>query len=74
MLRKIWKAWKGFGLLLGNFIARVILTIFYFTVFVPFAIITRLFTDFLNIKSKSVTSWHNRRSVISTLDSVQRQV
>ena len=41
-LREIWRIWKQFSLWLGSMIGRVWLTLFYFTLIVPFVIIVRL--------------------------------
>jgi len=41
-LREIWNKWKQFSLWLGSMMGRVWLTLFYFTLIVPFVIIVRL--------------------------------
>jgi len=40
--RKIWNKWKQFSLWLGSMMGRLWLTLFYFTLIVPFVIIVRL--------------------------------
>lgn len=40
---KIWSAWKKIGLAIGNFLATIFLFIFYFSIFVIFALPWRLF-------------------------------
>jgi hypothetical protein len=42
-LSKMWGLWKKIGLILGNFVSAVFLTIFYFTVFAILAIPYRVF-------------------------------
>lgn len=68
-----WSGWKEFGHFLGNLLARVVLTIFYFTIFVPFAIGVRLFSDPLHIKTLPVPFWRPRTTGDQTLEHVTRQ-
>lgn len=68
-----WQGWKAFGHFLGNLIARVVLTVFYFTVFVPFALGVRLFSDPLQIKSTPAKLWQSRTTGDQTLEEVLRQ-
>lgn len=56
-MRRLWKGWKRVARKIGDFNARVILTLFYFIFLAPFAIAVRLFTDPLSIKDKSAPSW-----------------
>ena len=58
--KKLWAGWKRFGEIIGNFLARIVLTIFYFTVFVPFAIGVRLLSDPLKIKELPAALWQPR--------------
>ena len=73
MLQKVWKKWKAFGELLGNIIARIVLTIFYFTVFVPFAIGAQLFNDHLGIKTIPANYWQARSNQSETLEKAKSQ-
>ncbi|MBI1878656.1 MAG: hypothetical protein HYR94_10595 [Chloroflexi bacterium] len=68
-----WRGWKAFGHFLGNLVARVVLTIFYFTIFVPFALGVKLFSDPLHIKSTPAKLWHSRTTGDRTLEEVLRQ-
>ncbi|MBE7552907.1 MAG: hypothetical protein HS126_17690 [Anaerolineales bacterium] len=68
-----WQGWKVFGHFLGNLLARVVLTIFYFTVFVPFAVGVRLFSDPLYLKTMPAKLWHSRHTGDQTLEDVLRQ-
>lgn len=59
-LSVVWAAWKRIGRFVGDLIARVVLTVFYFTVFVPFGLVTRL-TGRRGEKSRlSHASWIGR--------------
>jgi hypothetical protein len=55
-LKRAWEAWKRLGKKIGNFQARVLLTIFYVVLMFPFGIAARLFSDPLRIK-KLPTEW-----------------
>ncbi|TDJ08049.1 MAG: hypothetical protein E2O67_01620 [Deltaproteobacteria bacterium] len=59
--KRIWEWWKPVAQKIGNFQARVILTVFYFTMFMPFAILVKLFTDPLRIKPKTKKGWIERK-------------
>ena len=73
-LRRFWEGWKRFGQIMGDFVARVILSIFYFTVFLPFGLGTRLFSDPLDIKTDDKEpQWHERKTKDLTLDDARRQ-
>ena len=73
IIRKLWESWKAFGRLLGNIVARVALSIFYFTVFVPFGLGVRWFSDPLQIKTKPSSLWRPRTTTDQTLTEVERQ-
>ena len=52
----IWKVWPGLAKGIGNFQARLILTIIYAIIILPFGLLARLLADPLRIK-KSPTTW-----------------
>ena len=72
-LSKFWETWKRFGRFMGNIVTRVVLTILYFTIFVPFGIGARLFTDPLQVKTERDASWNKRRTGDKTLEDIMRQ-
>ena len=49
-LRRLWQGWKRVGRKIGDFQARVLLTIFYFVILAPFALGVRLLADPLGLK------------------------
>ena len=55
-LKRAWEAWKRFGHKVGNFQARVLLTIFYGVLVMPFGLAARMFSDPLRIKQRP-TQW-----------------
>lgn len=74
LLRKLWQAWKRFGQFLGDILARVVLTLFYFTVFVPFGLGVTLLSDPLRIRSTSSRlMWLPRQTGDRSLDDARRQ-
>ena len=73
MLKKLWEGWKAFGRFMGNFLARIVLTIFYFTVFVPFGVGVSLFSDPLHVKETPDTLWRPRTTGDQKLEDVLRQ-
>jgi hypothetical protein len=53
--KALWAAWVRLARMLGNFEARILLTVLY-AVFLPFGLCVRLFTDPLR-RRKRPTSW-----------------
>lgn len=73
-LRKVWEAWKQFGRFIGDITARIALTVFYFTIFVPFGLGVRLLSDPLGTKRRRGSSlWLSRRTTDLTLPDARRQ-
>jgi len=72
VLRKVWQAWKRFGQFMGDAIARVVLTIFYFTLFMPFGLGVRFFSDPLAIRPLGSTKWLERTTQDQTLENSRR--
>lgn len=60
ILKRLWRLWQKFGRMLGDFIGRLILTIFYFTIFLPFGLITRLLRDPLTLRMPDSIRWAER--------------
>ncbi len=73
--RRLWEGWKRVARKIGDFNARVILTLFYFILLFPFAMMVKLFTDPLEIKKKEHVGWHNREddTELSVLERAERQ-
>lgn len=71
-LRKAWQAWKRIGQFIGDAIGRVVLTLFYFTLFMPFALGVRFFADPLAMRSHGRPKWLERRTLDLTLDDSRR--
>ena len=71
-LRTFWENWKKFGRFMGDLFAHVFLTLFYFTIFLPFGVGVRLFSDRLDIDQAKPASWHERTTTDKTLDDARR--
>jgi len=50
LLQAIWERWKKFGRKLGDVQARLLLSLLYFTIIAPFALVVRWLCDPLSIK------------------------
>jgi hypothetical protein len=72
MLNKIWKTWRRVGQAIGDFIGRLVLTLFYFTLFMPFGLGVRLWADPLDIKSRYQVGWLNRSTRDSDINNIRR--
>ena len=57
-LKILWKRWKVIGRKIGDFQARLILSLFYFVVLAPFAMGVKFFSDPLLLKS--TRGWQRR--------------
>lgn len=73
---RIWNGWKKVARKIGDFNARVILTVFYIVVLSPFALMLKIFTDPLNIKKGSdKKGWRLRedKDDLTPMERSQRQ-
>ncbi|HML21336.1 MAG TPA: hypothetical protein PKD09_06805 [Aggregatilinea sp.] len=66
------KRWDIVGQAYADFQGRLIAVLFYFTIFVPFALAVRLASDPLHLR-KADTRWLDRTPVGTTLDDARRQ-
>lgn len=71
LLRTIWRKWRAFGKLMGDFVARIFMTVFYFTIAIPFGLGMRLFKDPLHLKSRQ-SGWLPRKDSDDTIESARR--
>jgi hypothetical protein len=56
-LRALWAGWKKVAHVIGNFQARVLLTILYVVLVSPIALLVRAFADPLRLAQHSETYW-----------------
>ena len=71
VLRQAWKKWRAFGQVMGDFVARIFMTVFYFTIAIPFGIGVRLFKDPLRLKSRWV-GWLPREEREESVEAARR--
>jgi hypothetical protein len=70
----LWKRWTEFSKRMGGFESRVVLSLFYFIIVLPFALIVRLFSDPLRLKMKSAPShWLATKPLESAEDNFRKQ-
>jgi hypothetical protein len=72
VLRKVWEAWKRFGQFIGDLIGRLVLTVFYFTLFMPFGLGMRFFGDPMGIRPQNHAKWLERKTHDLTLEDSRR--
>lgn len=71
--RRAWALWQRFGHAMGDFLARVVLTAFYFTILVPFAFIAKAVRDPLGQKLQPGAFWTTHADYATDLDIARRQ-
>ena len=72
ILKKIWAASKRIAHRIGDFQARVLLTLIYAVLVLPFGLAIRLFSDPLKIKKRSA-KWIDHPEEVSDLNWAHRQ-
>jgi hypothetical protein len=73
-LKKLWQGWLRFGHLMGDIVARVVMTIFYFTLLLPFGVLVTLLSDPLDMRRKAkAPAWLSRTTGDQTLEEAQKQ-
>jgi hypothetical protein len=70
--KKAWAAWKALAHKIGNFQARVVLSIFYAVLVLPFGLAARWFSDPLRIK-KLPKQWLDHPDEAYDMDWAKRQ-
>jgi hypothetical protein len=71
-LKKLWAGWKRIGKKIGEFQARVILTVIYAVLVLPFGLAVRLFSDPLRIRQRP-NEWLKHPEGANDLDWARRQ-
>ncbi|MFN8522503.1 MAG: hypothetical protein U0821_05285 [Chloroflexota bacterium] len=69
-----WKRWRELADRVANVQARILLTVFYFSIMVPIGLWQAFVSDRLRIRrAPSQTFWVERKTTDTTLDDVRRQ-
>ena len=71
-LKSFWAAWTRLAKKIGNFQARVLLTIMYAVVLLPFGVLARIFSDPLRIKNRP-TEWIEHPDEVMDMQWAKRQ-
>jgi hypothetical protein len=71
ILNQIWRKWKQVGQFIGDWVARILLTIFYFSIFLPFGLVVRLLGDPLEIR-QSQPRWLTRITRDTKIEKARR--
>jgi hypothetical protein len=71
-LKRLWEAWKVLARKIGTFQARVLLTVLYAVLVLPFGLCVRLFADPLHTK-KLPSRWLDRTDEATDMEWARRQ-
>ena len=69
---RAWQRWQIIGRVNGDYLARLLVNGFYFTVMVPFALGVKLLSDPLQLK-QTKPKWLTRKPVASSLTDARGQ-
>jgi hypothetical protein len=73
-MRALWQAWTRVARRIGDVQARIMLTLFYYTVLGPFAVVLRMRGGGLPLRPGRSGGWHRRdEQGPSALDRARRQ-
>ena len=70
-LKQVWKKWRAFGQMMGDFVARIFMTVFYFTIALPFGVGVRLLKDPLHLRSGQ-SGWLLRETKRETIEDARK--
>jgi hypothetical protein len=74
MVKSLWARWKRFAQKVGDFQARVLLTLIYFLILGPFGLVVSVLRDPLKVKRGSETAtWVPREAERVSLENAMRQ-
>ena len=71
-LKKLWEGWKKIAHHIANFQARVLLTLIYSVLVLPFGVMVRCFSDSLHSKKRTV-EWLDHPAIPNDLHEARRQ-
>lgn len=72
MLRRLWEAWKKLAHAIGNFQARLLLTVIFAVLVLPFGLAVRFFADALRTRRRP-QSWLDCRKEARDLNWARQQ-
>ena len=74
--RHAWETWKRISLVMGAFFGRVWLTVLYFTVVVPFALLLRFISGPFSLRARAghdLPQWKSTEGKAADLNAARRQ-
>ena len=71
-LKEFWQRWQKVAKKIGDFQARLILSLFYILIVLPIGLIARMFSDPLSLK-KTAAHWDVKQSAPARLEDARRQ-
>ena len=71
-LKRLWEGWKKVAHIIGNFQARILLTIIYAVLILPFGIVVRCFSDSLHTK-KRPSQWMDHPGIPKDMAQARQQ-
>ncbi len=73
LLKRFWAWWLRTAEVIGNFQSRVVLSLFYFVLVLPFGLAVRLFADPLRIRGRRQTAWTDFSDRAGTVEEGRKQ-
>jgi len=70
--KRLWAAWKKIAHAIGNFQARILLTVIYAVLLLPFGLLVRAFSDSLHTKKRTST-WLEHPDVPNDMERARQQ-
>lgn len=71
--KKLWDGWMRVAKVIGNFNARVILSLFYFVLMVPIGLIVGATKDYLGIREHPTSTWKEMDGHAQSVEEGRRQ-
>lgn len=71
-LKELWQRWQKVAKKIGDFQARLILSLFYILIVLPIGLIARMFSDPLSLK-KTAAHWDAKQSSPARIEDARRQ-
>ena len=70
----VFTSWKSIARVIGNFQARVLLSLFYFVIVPPFALVVKLSKDPLRFRVRTgASAWVKRPAAVPPAETARRQ-
>jgi hypothetical protein len=73
MLRRLWEGWKVIAHKIGTFQSRILLTVFYYLILMPFGLSLQLLADPLHLRRQQGSHWIGRATAFTNWEQARRQ-